>query len=133
MGLTKAQRQRAEREELERQRAEEEARVKRLEALFDALPEGEAKRALMEGMTDRIQWLYDNARFEEGDAILEFLPSRWSHQFLDWYFHESETHPAEAPSSKDEDHEPREVLDTPPAEGGADGISSSQKEPSLNK
>lgn len=86
MGLTKEQRKaKADAERIAAWQAEED-RVRKSGELFEDLPEGPAKSALMMGITDRIITLYNEARFEEGDAILEFLPNAYARALLDWYF-----------------------------------------------
>lgn len=88
MGITKAERKRLERERLDAEWKAEEARVRALGDLFSALPDCSQRDALQEAMTDRIIDLYNNVKFEQGDAILEFLPNDYARAFLDWYFDE---------------------------------------------
>lgn len=85
---SKAQRAKQERAQREAAWEAEQARVQALGDLFTALPEGPQKDALLAAMTDRIIDLYNNVKFEEGDAILEFLPNDVARRFLDWYFNE---------------------------------------------
>lgn len=85
---TKAERSRKERESREAAWKAEEERVRKLGDLFNALPDCPQKAALLEGMTDRIVDLYNNAKWEEGDAIIEFLPNDYARSLLDWYFDE---------------------------------------------
>lgn len=89
MGTTKAER--AARDKAEREAAweAEQARVTALGDLFTALPEGHSKAALLGAMTDRIIDLYNHLKFEQGDAILEFLPNGYARALLDWYFDDS--------------------------------------------
>lgn len=47
-------------------------------------------------MSDRVIELFNSAKFEQGDAILEFLPNEYARSLLDWYF--DETNSAQAPS-----------------------------------
>lgn len=88
MGMTKAERAKAEKAEREAAWEAEQARVKALGDLFSALPEGHQKAALLDAMTDRIIDLYNNVKHEQGDVLLEFLPNDYAQRFLDWYFDE---------------------------------------------
>lgn len=85
---TKVEKAKQEKAEREAAWEAEQARVKALGDLFAALPDGHQKAALLDAMTDRIIDLYNNVRFEEGDAILEFLPTGHARELLDWYFDE---------------------------------------------
>lgn len=120
---TKVELVRREREQLDRKWREENERIRRSESAFESLPDCAAKIALQVAMTDRIVQLYNECRFEEGDAILEFLPSKWAHQLLDWYFDEDETtpHPAQAAAEQHEAAQPRQVQDQPQQPGGPHG------------
>lgn len=86
MGMTKEQRAARDRAEREAAWEANEARVKALGDLFAALPEGDHKAALLAAMTDRVIELYNDVKFEQGDAILEFLPNDYARALLDWYF-----------------------------------------------
>lgn len=90
MGVTKEQRATRDRAEREAAWKAEEERVRKLGELFEALPESPEKALLLAGMTDRIIELYNAAKFEHGDAILEFLPNDYAYRFLEWYFDEDQ-------------------------------------------
>lgn len=47
-----------------------------------------ARQAEYLAMTNRIIDLYNDVKFEEGDAILELLPDDIARRLLDWYFDE---------------------------------------------
>lgn len=88
MGLNAAQRKARDRAEREAAWAAEEERVRKLGELFETLPESPERDALLLAMSDRIIDLYNEAKFEQGDAILEFLPNDYAYRLLDWYFDE---------------------------------------------
>lgn len=88
MGTTKAERARQEKAEREAAWEAEHARVKALGDLFTDLPEGHQKAALLDAMTGRIIHLYNECKHEQGDAILEFMPTDVARRLLDWYFDE---------------------------------------------
>jgi hypothetical protein len=113
----------AAREKREREWLDEQARVQRSGAMFEALPTCAAVEALKVVMTDRIVWLYDRGRMEEGDAILEFLPNNWAMQLLDWYFDEDGKvpHPAQAAAGEDENNKSRQIQDGTQNPIGPDG------------
>jgi hypothetical protein len=119
--VTKAAKQ--ERERREAEWAAERSRVLCQGAIFEAIPNGQEKDALKVAMTDRAVWLFDNCRYEEGDALLEFLPNDWAQQLLGWYFDEDGTapHPAEASAGKDEDAKRGQVQGEPQSPGRPDG------------
>lgn len=123
MGLTKHQR--AERDKAEREAAweAEQARVKALGDLFDALPEGHQKAALLDAMTDRIIYLYNNTRMEHGDTLLEFLPNDYARELLDWYFDENapDTFTPKAATADYEITQPGEIQGQPQEPGGTNG------------
>lgn len=79
---------RKERAQREAEVAAENERVMRLGNLFSALPDCPEKLAFREAMGDRVVELYNHVRWEEGDAILEFLPNDYARRLLDWYFDE---------------------------------------------
>jgi hypothetical protein len=87
--LTKAQERR------ERQAAwdAEQARIRALGDLFSALPRCPQKAALWSAMANRAIDLLNANRFEQADAILEFLPNDYAMRLLDWYFDEDENAP----------------------------------------
>lgn len=120
---TIAQRNRQERERREAEWNAEQERVRKLGELFEALPDGPPKAGLQEAMSDRIIDLYNNVRFEEGDAILEFLPNDYARKLLDWYFDEDgpTSFPTETPAGKDEDHQPGQVQSEPQIPERANG------------
>lgn len=99
--MGKAARFKEERERREAEWAAENDRVRKLGELFEAIPDGHQKEALKDAMIDRIIYLYNNVRFEEGDAILEFLPNDDARRLLDWYFDEDgpETFPGTTPQA----------------------------------
>lgn len=122
MGLTKAQRAATEKAEREAAWEAEQARVKALGDLFTALPEGHQKAALLDAMTDRVIELYNNAKHEQGDAILEFLPNDYARELLDWYFDENgpDTFTPKAATADYEITQPRQVQSEPQQPCGAD-------------
>lgn len=103
--MGKAARLKEERERRDAEWKTENDRVRKLGELFEAIPDGHQKEALKDAMVDRIIYLYNNVRFEEGDAIIEFLPNDDARNLLDWYFDEdgpdtfSRNHPA-SPGSR---------------------------------
>jgi hypothetical protein len=122
VALSKAER--LERERIEEEWRANEARVHHYGDLFDALPSGAPKDALLAAMTDRIIDLYNNVRMEEGDAILEFLPNIYARQLLDWYFDDEDPNSVfspEAPNCSDEASEPEQVQGGTQGSLGANG------------
>lgn len=123
MGITKEQR--AARDKAEREAAweAEQARVRALGDLFTALPEGHQKAALLDAMTDRIISLYNEAKHEQGDAILEFLPNDYAQELLDWYFDENgpDTFTPKAATADYEITLAGQVQDKSQQSSGADG------------
>lgn len=121
--MTKAQR--AARDKAEREAAweAEQARVRALGDLFSALPEGHQKAALLDAMTDRIIQLYNEAKHEQGDAIVDFLPNDHARELLDWYFDENgpATFTPSSASSEYEIAQPGEVQSGTRQPCGADG------------
>jgi hypothetical protein len=110
MGMTKAQK--AEHEKREAEWHANEARVRHHGDLFAALPDGAAKDALLAAMTDRVIDLYNNVRMPEGDAIVEFMPNDYAHQFMDWYFFDEDRNsvfPPQASSGQDDTAEQTQV------------------------
>lgn len=67
--------------------------------LFEELPDGTQKDALQMAMRDRIITLYNECRFEEGDAILEFLPNAFARKLLDWCFPDEDEQTPQPPPS----------------------------------
>lgn len=65
---------------------QERKRVERYGRLFSAIDDCAAKEALLKEMEDRILEYYDCNQFNEGDAILQFLPKDRASQLLDYYF-----------------------------------------------
>jgi hypothetical protein len=98
--IAKREKERAEAE----WRANEE-RVNGYSALFNALPDGFAKVALLDAMTDRVIDLFNNVRMEEGDSILEFMPNEHARSLLDWYFHDEDPNSVFTPKAPDCSHE----------------------------
>lgn len=92
--------------------------------LFESLPACWQKEALKEKMSDQIIELYNNCKWTEGDAILQFLPNDYAKQLLDWYFHDddaSTSFPPKAAAGEDENSQPREVQSEPQGTIGTDG------------
>jgi hypothetical protein len=116
-GLTKKERERRKAE----WRANED-RVRKLGDLFSALPACPEKEALWAAMADRIIDLFNESKFEEGDAVLEFLPNDYARQLLDWYFDDDENSPQTAPSppSQHEAAQPGQVQSEPQEPGRSD-------------
>lgn len=115
MGITVAERKKREREATERAWEAEQERVRKLGDLFSVLPGSPQKDALLDAMTDRVIDLYNNVKFEQGDAILEFMPNDYARRLLDWYFDEDA--PDVAPdfrrSARDERPSPSGVAGQP--------------------
>lgn len=102
----------------------EEARIQKLGDLFSALPDGGAKTALLDAMTDRVIELFNGAKFAEGDAILEFLPNDHAKRLLEWYFDDNNANTTFPPTSAPSEHEtaqPRQVQSKPQVEEWPDG------------
>lgn len=114
---------RQERQEREAEWEAEQERVRKLGELFEALPDCPQKEALKEAMTDRIIDLYNNVKWEHGDALLEFLPNEHARRLLDWYFDEDgpTSFPPEATASEHEGPQQGEVQSEPQIEKRADG------------
>lgn len=118
---------RAERDKQEREARDaawhaEAERVRKLGDLFDALPNGPQKLALLEAITDRITDLYNNVKYEHGDVLLEFLPSAYAKELLDWYFDDEERAlpcPTYTPASQHEAPQQGEISCQPQQPGGA--------------
>jgi hypothetical protein len=110
-----------EREEQEAKWIANEQRVKALGNLFSALPRCPEVTALHAAMSDRIIDLYNEMRFEEGDAILEFLPNEYARKLLDWYFHETDTFPSPSTAGEHEAAQQGTVQSEPQQPCGADG------------
>lgn len=113
-------------EERERREAEwraEEERVRKLGDLFSALPDGPAKVALHAAMSDRVIDLYNDAKFEQGDAIMEFLPNDYARRLLDWYFDEDgpTSFPPEATAGEYENPQSGQVQGEPQVPERTDG------------
>jgi|SRR5262245_60108605 len=123
MGLSNAERKRRERERRQAKWMAEEERVRKLGELFEALPDCPQKAALKEAMTDRIIDLYNNVRWQEGDAILEFLPNDYARRLLDWYFDEDEnaSFPAEAAASEHDASQSGQIQGEPQSDQRPDG------------
>lgn len=116
--------QQKEREEREAEWRANEERVREQERLWGAIPEGPEKHALLLAMTDRAVELMNNVKFEEADAILEFLPRAWVLQLYEWYFHDDDgkvPHPADAPPSQDEAAQQGQVQGEPQLPERPDG------------
>lgn len=120
---SRAERIKREREAREAAWLAEEARVRRLGLLFEALPNCQPKNALLAAMTDRIIDLYNEAQLERGDVLLEFLPNKDAHALLDWYFDENAIPTFTPPSATDEHEAPQQgqVSDSAQQPGGANG------------
>lgn len=118
----------AEREKREAAWKAEQERVRKLGNLFEALPDGPQKAALQEALSDRVIELYNNVRFEEGDAILEFLPNEYARKLLDWYFDEDgpTSFPPETTASEDEDSQSRQIQSEPQGDRRAHGLDTEQ-------
>jgi hypothetical protein len=123
VGITKAERARAERAEREAAWEAEQARVRALGDLFTALPEGHQKAALLDAMTDRVIQLYNEVKHEQGDAILEFMPNDHARDLLDWYFDEDgpDTFTPKAATADYEITQPGQVQGGAQQPGGTDG------------
>lgn len=123
MGLTAAQRRAKERAERHAAWEAEEKRIREQGDLFEALPEGHQKAALLDAMISRIIHLWNNAKFEYGDAILEFLPNNYARELLDWYFDENgpDTFTPKAATAEYEITQPRKVQSEPQESGGTNG------------
>lgn len=122
--VTKAERAKQERQEREAAWAAEQERVRRLGDLFDALPNGPQKLALLEAMTDRLVDLYNNVKLEHGDVLLEFMPNAYAREILDWYFDDEERAlpcPTYSPPSEHEASQQGEVPGQPQQPGGSVG------------
>lgn len=105
----------AEREKREAEWRAEEDRVRKLGDLFSALPACHQRDALQEAMSDRVIELFNAAKFQEGDAIIEFLPNDYARQLLDWYFDgdAQAPFPPETAAGQDEDTKPGQVQGEP--------------------
>lgn len=101
--------------------------------MFSALPDCAAKAVLWAEMVDRCVELFNASKFEEGDAILEFLPNDYARKLLDWYFdHNDENPPFPTPPTPAEYEaaQPGQIQDQPQQPGGThrDGSSEADAE-----
>lgn len=112
--------------EHERQRLEWEAEQDRVQSqgnLFSAIPNSPEKTRLLSVMVYRTINLYNECRYQEGDAILEFLPNDLARELLDWYFDDNAQDPFAPKTAAIENENPQqgEIQSEPQQPSGANG------------
>lgn len=109
--MNKKQREEMEAEKAKRLEADR-LRVESYETIMSSIPWSQGKVNLLRAMEERIWSLFNECRFKEGDAILEFLPRDDAQRLLTEYFDDDDASISQTPNpatSEDENNEPREV------------------------